>query len=415
MSNRWYYAHEGQTHGPATAAELRRLVTAGRLAPDDPVWAEGEPPATAIPLEAALPLQASEGPAPPGPDWLRDVSRAEAPAPRGPVKPDWLEDVRQAANDPAPPAGTSAPAPAAGSPEKADAANTRSPRAAPRPLTRRAAEPAPQPPRVPKADDPCRLAVGGATSRGMVRDHNEDSFLVLQASSANLNRRQEVAAIVVADGMGGHKAGEVASGLVIGAVAKVLGPLLGQAASGPAVADRAAVMAEAIGRALEEANRTVLEAATADPACKGMGATAAVVLAWNGEAHIGLVGDCRVYHQRAGKLTQVTKDQSIVARMVQLGQLTDEEAAGHPRRNEVSQAVGQRASVEPAHYDLLLAPGDWLVVACDGLYAHVDGPVLQEAINRADSSPASLAGSLVDLANQGGGSDNCTVVAVSCS
>ena len=91
-----------------------------------------------------------------------------------------------------------------------------------------------------------------------------------------------------------------------------------------------------------------------DPACKGIGATPVALLVWDGGAHIGVGGDCRVYHQRAGKLTQVTKVQSIVARMGEPGQFTGEEAAEHPRRNEIYQAVGQRSCV----LDLLLFPDE---------------------------------------------------------
>ncbi len=80
---------------------------------------------------------------------------------------------------------------------------------------------------------------------------------------------------------------------------------------------------------------------------KGMGSTAVALLVWDGHASISLVGDCRVYHWRAGRLTQVTRDQTLVARMVELGQLTPEEAAKHPRRNEVSQAVGKFPLIDP--------------------------------------------------------------------
>jgi protein phosphatase len=119
-----------------------------------------------------------------------------------------------------------------------------------------------------------------------------------------------------------------------------------------------------------------------------------------------------VYHRRGDRLTQVTRDQTLVARMVELGQLSPQEALTHPSRNEVTDAIGRRFDLKPARYEVKLAPGDWLIVACDGLHAHVDDRLLDETIRKSAPSAAYLAHHLVDLANQRGGSDNCTVVAV---
>ena len=141
-----------------------------------------------------------------------------------------------------------------------------------------------------------------------------------------------------------------------------------------------------------------------------MGATAAVVLAGGDRAFVGHVGDCRVYHQRGDRRTRGTGDQTLVERMVELGQLSPQEAANHPARNEVAQAVGRRAQVEPGRAALTLSRGDWLVVACDGLAAHVSDPALRAAVNESLQA-ADLADHLVALADRGGGSDNCTVIA----
>jgi len=139
-----------------------------------------------------------------------------------------------------------------------------------------------------------------------------------------------------------------------------------------------------------------------------------VVLFWDGKVKVGHVGDCRVYHQRGDNLTQVTRDQTLVERMVELGQLTPKEALTHPARSEVLQAIGNYAEIAPAAYQLQLAAGDWLIVACDGLHTHVNNAKLQEAIRQAAPAAAALAQQLVDQANQRGGTDNCTVVAVRC-
>src|SRR5262249_38595804 len=158
--------------------------------------------------------------------------------------------------------------------------------------------------------------------------------------------RREIALLVVADGMGGHAAGDRASGIVIRLVGSNLESLLGAALSGHLKDPGAPGVTESITSALHEANRAVLHRGKSDPACKGMGATAAVVLIWDGQALIVHVGDCRVYHHRSGRLTQVTQDQTLVARMVALGRLTPEEALRHPSRNDVAQAIGRQADLE---------------------------------------------------------------------
>jgi serine/threonine protein phosphatase PrpC len=94
--------------------------------------------------------------------------------------------------------------------------------------------------------------------------------------------------------------------------------------------------------------------------------------------------------------------------------LTPGEATRHPAGNEVLQAIGGRTAIEPAHYKLKLAPGDWLLVACDGLHGQVEDRTIQATVSQAPPSAALLAGRLVDLADQSGGADNCTVVAVRC-
>jgi protein phosphatase len=256
-----------------------------------------------------------------------------------------------------------------------------------------------------------RLEVAGATSVGRVRSRNEDSFLIEQLSWSNLDRRHDLALVVVADGMGGYAAGDQASGLLIQAAGAALTPLLLNRLKGQELSPAAA--AENLAEAIRSANRAIYQRAQADPATRGMGATVAAALIWDGQVAIGHVGDCRVYHLGAAKLTQVTRDQTLVARLLEMGQLTPEEARTHPARNEVLQAVGRHPDVAPASYQAELKPGEWLVVACDGLHAHVDEAALEAAIWGAASAPQ-LAARLVEMADQGGGSDNCTVVAVRC-
>ena len=259
-----------------------------------------------------------------------------------------------------------------------------------------------------------RLDIGAATSPGRVRPHNEDSFLVQQFSWCNLDQRHDLALIVVADGVGGYQTGDQASNLTIRTIGGALNPLLAGILTGQSGTVTAAQLAEQIDSAIRGANRTIFQRAQGNPACKGMAATAAVLAILDGQVVIGHVGDCRVYHFRAGQLTQVTRDQTLVARMVELGQLSPRDALNHPSRNEVTQAVGRHPDLTPVSYQLALANGDWLVIACDGLHAHVEAPQLAQVLRQAGPTAALTANYLVGLANQGGGSDNITVVAVRC-
>jgi protein phosphatase len=262
---------------------------------------------------------------------------------------------------------------------------------------------------------PPRLEIGSATSPGRQRPRNEDSFLVShQAWYAN-EQRHEIALVLVIDGMGGHEAGDQASAMAVRTIGSTLAPLLTGALTGQFKDLGAPALGESLTFAIQEASHAIYRKAHADRACKGMGATAAVALLWDSDALIAHVGDCRVYRQHAGRLTQVTKDQTVVARMVELGKLTPEEAADHPARNEVSQALGTSFDVKLAPIRLRLEYGDWLVMACDGLHTHVDDPTLQQEITRSAQSAAHLSRQLVELADQRGGSDNCSVVAVRCT
>src|SRR5579883_146624 len=408
MIDRWYYTHNGQTLGPVPAARLRQMAADGRLGPNDLIWPQGRQQSEAVPAQAALDFSSQAVPAAPltnKPDWLDDI-RSLTKSEKKPAQPDWLEDVR-----------------AAEAVEQAfltlewDGDNAVAEEEKAKQILDELEKPSDSESMsefIPETAMPCRLLLGSATTRGRVRDRNEDSLLVQQCTWSNQDERHDVALIVVADGMGGHSAGEQASALVVRTISSMLSPLLDTALSGKSGDVALADPSEVLDRGLHEANRLVREAALRNPAWKGVGSTAVALLIWDGRVSIRLVGDCRVYHWHGGKLAQVTRDQTLVARMVELGQLTPEEAEKHPRRNEVAQAVGKYALIEPARYDVSLSSGDWLLAGSDGLQAHVSDRVLAETIAKAGTSAAELANRLIELANQGGGSDNCSVVAVRC-
>jgi len=377
---RWYYTHQGQTLGPVSEQELRQLAARRALLPEDLIWAEGESHDQALEAQAALDFASlAASPPPPAavPDWLADIARAERPVARAPAAPDWVKT----------PTG-----PQAEEPMAVEVV----------------------PPLLPPSLGPCRVSVGCATSRGRVRKRNEDHFLVQQFIWSAEEDIHEATLLVVADGMGGHQAGDRASGLVIGTLAGQLAPVFAGLLRGPSRENGAAILIRAVGEALQECHRVVAQVAASDAACQGMGSTVALIVLWDGQAFVSHVGDCRVYHQRGDRLTQVTRDHSIVARMVERGQLTPEEAATHSARNEVTQAIGTQSRLEPSQHTLTLERGDWLLVACDGLSAHVGADTLRTVARQAAPSAAHLAKRLVELANEGGGTDNCTVVAAWC-
>jgi PPM family protein phosphatase len=245
---------------------------------------------------------------------------------------------------------------------------------------------------IPETAGPLRLDIAGFTSVGRARSRNEDSFLVTHLTWSDLNHNHQLALVIVADGMGGHAGGDQAARLALRTIGAVLIPLLTDALGIQRRKVTRAQLAGSIDAAITKANRVVQKAAAADQSLKGMGATAAVVIVWNGRAVICHVGN----------------------RMVDLGRLTPAEAVGHPAGNEVLQAIGTRSAVEPARHKLKLSPGDWLLVCCDGLHGQVDDRTIQATLSKAPPSAPLLAGRLVDLADQSGGADNCTVVAVRC-
>jgi PPM family protein phosphatase len=259
-----------------------------------------------------------------------------------------------------------------------------------------------------------RLGIAGVTSTGQKRTRNEDSFLIQHLTWFDANDNYQLGLVIVADGLGGHASGETAAAVAIRTVGGALAPLLSEGLRGGFTDITRKKLADSIEIAIKDANRAVQQLAATNPRLKGMGATAAVTLIWNGRVVIGHVGDCRVYHFHAGELQQVSKDQTVVARMVELGQLSPDEALTHPARNQVNQAIGTRANIEPASYKLKLVSGDWLLVACDGLHSQVKDDTIQTTLRKAPPSAYLVASRLVDLANQSGGTDNCTVVAVRC-
>jgi protein phosphatase len=238
--------------------------------------------------------------------------------------------------------------------------------------------------------------------------------------------------VLLADGMGGYEAGEVAAALAIQVlrqhlVAQTPFTALAGTSHFPTDALSTAVGAEghappaldveackqSLRTALREANRQVFAAARAPGTRRrGMGCTAEVVYVNGRHVVCGHIGDSRTYHLHEGRLLQLTRDQTLVNRLVELGSLTEEEAEHHPRRNELQQAVGGQPDVEPGLYSSPLSPGDWIVVCSDGLSNHVSSGDLKQMLLSEAQSAEMAARRLVNLANIEGATDNATVVVI---
>lgn len=225
------------------------------------------------------------------------------------------------------------------------------------------------------------------TDDGRVRDHNEDS--VWPAPGAG--EAADTLVVAVADGMGGHAGGEIASKTAI------------ETAMG--VGGRASMRVQA-------ANLAVLDDANRRPRLSGMGTTLTLaVIEPSGEVEIGHVGDSRAYLLRAGKLAMVTTDHSYISEMMAAGRLTEEEAANHPYRSVVTRAIGLEPAVEVDTLVLTLEPGDRMLICSDGLSSMVSDKVITQVLHD-QRDPSAAARALIAAANRAGGDDNISVVIV---
>ena len=223
---------------------------------------------------------------------------------------------------------------------------------------------------------------GSRTDIGSVREQNEDSLIV------------QPPLFVVADGMGGHAAGEVASEIAVNTIGELA----------PDHAD-----AEALGRAVEEANRDIINAAIAGEGRDGMGTTVTAAILERNRLVLAQVGDSRAYLLHNGELTQLTRDHSLMANMIEAGQITPEEARFHPNRSVITRALGNDPDTVPDLYEINVEDGDRLLLCSDGLYSMLEDDEIA-AVMRRVSDPQRCASVLVNGAIAAGGHDNVTVI-----
>lgn len=253
--------------------------------------------------------------------------------------------------------------------------------------------------------------VASLSDVGRVRAVNEDGF-------DSLVRADGTRLLVVADGMGGHRGGAVASREAIAAIGACFLASLDSSVSADASAS-ASVPApdrdagQLLSRAITEANARIFSLARQDPELAGMGTTVvALLLDPTGRATVAHVGDSRCYRLRDRRLEPLTQDHSVVAEMLQRGVLTPEEAAYHPRRNEILRSVGVLRDVDVEVAPVDVAVGDWFLLCSDGLCGVVSDAEVEEVLV-ASASPEDAVAALVDLANECGGPDNVTVQVLS--
>jgi serine/threonine protein phosphatase PrpC len=244
-----------------------------------------------------------------------------------------------------------------------------------------------------------RLEAACLSHIGQVRQRNEDAIGYFEPGEPRV-RGKKGSIFIVADGMGGHRGGEIASQL---AVDTVVASYYASRESDPSLA---------LDQAFKEANRVIIEKSRADVSLYGMGTTCTVLVIREREAYVAHVGDSRGYLLRDGNLTQLTEDHSLVGEMVRQGILTDEDARTHPRRNVITRSIGTHddLSVDSLPAPLSLRDGDVFLLCTDGLTSLVGEKQVKAVLE--GNPPRAACDALVDLANDHGGKDNVTVEVV---
>ena len=233
------------------------------------------------------------------------------------------------------------------------------------------------------------VKVASITDPGRVRKTNEDSFFA----------DGEMGLFMVADGMGGHAGGEIASRIAVATISEAL------KATRPD-GDAAALIRNAIA----EANLAIYAEAEAHPELHGMGTTLVLAFSRGDAIHLAHLGDSRAYLIRDGSIKQLTEDHSLVAEMVKTGQLTAEEAPRFHLRNVVTRSLGNQQSIEPELAVVEWRSGDLLLLCSDGLTNMVDEAELHSLISGGGPDLERSCRQIMELANRNGGRDNITAV-----
>lgn len=245
-----------------------------------------------------------------------------------------------------------------------------------------------------------RLRVGSASDPGKVRTHNEDAMLA----------DGERALLIVADGMGGHKAGDVASKMAVATITEAFESTGGDQGGGRwALFKRKLTGKDRLVDAIKRANRVVLDTAKSRPECKGMGTTVIAACIEDGALHFAHVGDSRLYRLRQGELEQLTADHSLLNEYLRLGVIKAENAGKFPYKNIIVRALGLSPSVDVDAATDKPQVGDRYLLCTDGLTDLVNDARIGGQLERS-GDPDTIAAGLIELALAAGGLDNVTAV-----
>ena len=271
----------------------------------------------------------------------------------------------------------------------------------------------PSPSSAPQPAGDVVVHVFGRTDVGRTREHNEDAFVVADLTAENATLQPEVrrhvvgprgSLFMVADGMGGAAAGEIASAMAVEVVIDELRANWVRGTTGTPEG-----FARAIKRATAEANARIHAYAVNHPEYRGMGTTATIAGLLGSTLYLAQVGDSRAYLVRDGVIRQITKDQSLMQKLIEAGELTEEEAAQSERRNIILQALGPEAVIKVDLTHQSVRRGDVLVICSDGLSGQVSKDDIA-AVVTAEPDLMAACKALIDRANDAGGPDNITVI-----
>lgn len=240
----------------------------------------------------------------------------------------------------------------------------------------------------------------GLTNTGLIRDHNEDAYRLPEDADAD-TLAVKGHLYILADGMGGHQKGEVASAVTIETVNQeyyaLVKPLVDH--------NPEEAIITALTQAIQKANYDVMDVT------EGGGTTIVTAVLYDDSLVAMNVGDSRAYLLRNNELSLVTRDHSLVSRLVEMGKITESEALTHPRRNVLYQALGQGTEVEIHIFSQKLQNDDIIILCSDGLWGEVSEPHLKHILNSAPS-PLAAAEQLIEQANASGGADNITAIII---
>ncbi|MBN1217613.1 MAG: Stp1/IreP family PP2C-type Ser/Thr phosphatase [Anaerolineae bacterium] len=242
--------------------------------------------------------------------------------------------------------------------------------------------------------------IAGLTDVGLKRDLNEDSLLMLEGERPDLG---PYGLYAVADGMGGHEKGEIASQLTLAAIRAQFGQ--------PSPIPAETPVEEWLQAASLAANQAVLSRQDPNSPERKMGSTLVMALIAGQQAHIANIGDSRAYYLSQKEIEQITEDHSLVERLVQIGQLTREEARVHRQRNVIYNTIGDKENPQVSLYHLTLQPGDRLLLCSDGLNNMITDEQILE-FSRQHASPAEACKAMVAAAKSAGGVDNITAILI---